>query len=135
MFSGSTEKRNKLAVKNYSAVVYLDKARFRYFRDSSVTCGLAKKYVDKLVCTDVDIEPGTSPLIGRCWQFLTPCWLVLAVGMAVLFPSTTIHQARPSRDDPGSRRRTVVLFDLENPDEDEHRIENSLRHKVPPFIS
>lgn len=96
LFGGTETQQSALALMNYSAVVYLDHAVFRYFRNSSVTNG--ESYIQ---CVDVNILPGSI----------------------VMFPSSMMHQARPSTTSPSSRRRTVVIFDIENPDEDTKRMD------------
>ena len=108
LFGGTTGQRMNLSVQNYSAVIYLDKAVFRYFSNSSVTFGLEEDSLNLIRCVDVEIEPG----------------------MAVLFPSSLIHQARKSIEDPNSRRRTIVMFDIENPDNDKFRYMTNEVHNI-----
>ena len=106
LFGGSKRDRKSLALNNYSSVIYLDKAVFRYIPNSSVTSGKEKE--KNIICNEVIIEPG----------------------MAVLFPSSIIHQARASYEEPKSQRRTIVLFDIENPDNDDERIANGNYHNI-----
>lgn len=104
---GPEQRRKELSLMNYSAVIYLDPAVFRFWPDSSVVNPTQDCL--KLDCfIDVDIEPGE----------------------VILFPSSLIHQARPSSQYPHSRRRTIVIFDIENPDLDSYRVKMGFYHCI-----
>jgi hypothetical protein len=91
----SDSKEGLESLKNWSAVIYLDDSNFKYI-DGSHTC----------TCVDHSREVIVN----------------IPAGTILLFPSTTIHQALKS--DISNCRRTIVIFDIENPDDTQckHRI-------------
>jgi len=72
---------------NRSAVVYLDRSRLEFLEGSEVA--------------------GDEPAPPTCKE--------IPAGSIAVFPSSLIHRARPWEE--SGRRRTIVLFDVENPEE------------------
>ena len=91
LFGGTLKEQQVEVSKNYSAVVYLDDAKFAYIDNSTITMshGSTASYVE------MDIPAGTI----------------------IAFPSCLIHKAVRSSKSKSSLRRTIVLFDIENPDD------------------
>ena len=75
----------RAAKQNLSAVVYLDKARLDYIEGSAVSSSDEHSHRE----------------------------LMIAEGMVLVFPSCLIHRAVASAE--SQRRRTIVLFDIEDP--------------------
>ena len=82
------ETLHSVAKQNFSAVVYLDPSHFEFIEGSAVS------------------GPHASS---------TPRELLVAEGSILVFPSCLIHRAVSSEQ--SKQRRTIVLFDLEDPSE------------------
>ena len=96
IFGGTFKKQIKEAFKNFSAVIYFDDSKFSYIEDSIITL--------------------SSQLHGSYREIDIPA------GTIIIFPSCLIHKAILSEK--CGKRRTIVLFDIENPDDNhiEHNI-------------
>lgn len=97
IFGGTISEQMKASQKNLSAVIYLDFSKFGYYTDSSITTPNQKN----IEYNEINIPEGSI----------------------LIFPSCLIHKAIPCSK--FNSRRTIVLFDIENPDE-----ENQIPHNI-----
>jgi hypothetical protein len=97
IYGGTIFEQIRASQKNYSAVVYLDFSKFGFYTDSCVTSPNQKN----MEYNEISINEGSI----------------------VVFPSCLIHKAIPCTE--SKSRRTIVLFDIENPD-DKYQIPHNI---------